>query len=64
MDFDYTITFETGRYTIVRHGRGLFFPHEGDFNHEHNKQLWLMTEKFGRPEHIDVDIRFSRLLDT
>lgn len=56
VDFTYVITFEFMGRVVSRSGKGLFYPHDGGFNLEH--MLWLMTEEFGRPDHINVDLDF------
>lgn len=56
MDFVYVIAFEVEGQSIVRSGRGVFYPHDGGFNLEH--MLWQMTEEFGRPTHINVEMDF------
>lgn len=60
MDFIYTISFEFEGSSVVRSGKGLFYPHDGGFNLEH--MLWLMTEEFGRPTKITVEMDFTSAL--
>lgn len=56
MDFLYTITFTTEGCTVTREGRGLFYPSDCAFKIE--DMLWKMTEEFGRPAHVNVEMVF------
>ena len=57
MDFAYEIIFMYEGVEARRIGHGLFYPHDGGFNLEH--MLWLMTEHYGRPESIQVNMIFG-----
>lgn len=60
MDFIYVITFEFEGQVVTRSGKGLFYPHDGGFNLEH--MLWQMTEEFGRPSQIVVEMDFTQVV--
>lgn len=58
MDFSYVIVFEADGQTITRTGMGVFYPGNVGFHLEH--MLWLMTEEFGRPTAIKVEMDFHK----
>lgn len=60
MDFEYDIIFCLKDREIRRSGKGVFYPHDGGFNLEH--MLWLMTEEFGRPTSIKINMEFVKEL--
>jgi hypothetical protein len=57
VDFSYTILYESQDGTVIeRTGVGQFYPSDNHFQLEH--MLWLMAEEFGRPEQIEVKMKF------
>lgn len=58
MEFSYVIVFEADGQIINRKGMGRFYPGNVGFHLEH--MLWLMTEEFGRPTSISVQMDFKK----